>query len=143
MRITYTAASPKSGITEHIDNVTGRVLVASGLATEYKYKDFRERLAAEFSSASGAGNVSASVVGVEWGIRESDGSAYSQNVVVVKRVGAETTFFSAPPDDAPESIKRRFAELTTRDPNASAVSIAEAKRSQAEYEEKSKHFKRY
>ena len=142
MRITYTAASPKAGITEHIDNVAGRILVASGLATEYKYKDFRERLAAEFSSASGAGNVSASVVGVEWGIRESDGSAYSQNVVV-KRVGAETTFLSAPPDDAPESIKRRFAELASVNPNAAAEALDKAKRDAAEYNERSKTFKRW
>jgi len=142
VRITYTAASPKAGITEHVDNVTGRVLVASGLATEYIYKDFRERLAAEFASASGAGNVSATVVGVEWGIKEGDGSAYSQNVVV-KRVGAETTYYAAPPHDAPESIKKRFAELSAIDPNANAIAVEKAKRDAAEYNERSKTFKRW
>ncbi len=142
MRITYTEASPKSGITEHIDNTTGRVLVASGLATEYKYRNFRERLAAEFSSASGAGNVDPNVKGVEWGIRESDGSAYSQNIVI-KKSGSETTFYSAPPDDAPESIKRRFAELASINPNAASEVLAQAKADAALYNEQSKTFKRY
>ena len=142
MRITYTAASPKAGITEHIDNVIGRVLVASGLATEYKYRDFRERLASEFATASGAGNVDPNAKGVEWGIKESDGSAYSVNVIV-KKHGAETTYYSAPPDDAPESIKRRFAELAAIDPNASALALDKAKRDAAEYNERSKTFKRW
>lgn len=137
MRITYTAASPKAGITEHIDNVTGRVLVASGMATEYKYKDFRERLAAEFSSASGAGCVNASVVGVEWGIKEGSVNA------VIKRVGAETIYYSCPPDDAPESIKKRFTELAAIDPNANAIAVDQAKRDAAEYNERSKTFKRW
>lgn len=142
MRIRFVPPSPKSGTVEHCENAAGRALILAGLAEAVPYKDFRERLAAEFSSASGAGNVNASVVGISWGIRESDGSAYSQNVVV-KRVGAETTFFSAPPDDAPESIKRRFAECASKNPNAAAEALAQAKADAALYNEQSKTFKRW
>jgi hypothetical protein len=124
MRVTYTAASPKAGITEHIDNTTGRVLVASGLATEQKYASYRERLAAEASPA-------AKPIPVEWGIKESDGSRFSVNTVI-KKSSAGTIFYSAPPDDAPAEIKRRFAALVSIDPNSAATALAIAKNDAAE-----------
>ena len=86
MRITYTAASPKSGITEHIDNVTGRVQLraVSRLNTSTKISandsllSFRQRRAQETSARQWSASSGALV--------RSDGSAYSQNVVVVQKI---------------------------------------------------------
>jgi hypothetical protein len=119
-----------------------QLLAKAGLIEIIPWTSYRERLASEHASASGAGCVNASVVGIEWGIRESDGSAYSQNVVI-KKSGSTTTFFSAPPDDAPASIKQRFAELASINPNAAFEALAQAKADAAIYNVKSKTFKRY
>ena len=128
-------SGPKINTTEHVANDIGRTLVAAGLAEHIPYKDFRERLAEESSPA-------AKPTPVEWGIRESDGSPFSVNVVV-KKTATGMQFLSQPPDDAPASIKCRFAELTTRDPNASAAAIAKAKADLAQYNERLKTAKLY
>lgn len=136
-------SGPRTGQIDHAPNTQEMQLLAkAGLIEIIPWTSYRERLASEHASASGAGCVNASVVGVEWGIRESDGSAYSQNVVI-KKSGSNTTFFSAPPDDAPPSIKQRFAELAAIDPNANAIAVEKAKHDAAEYNERSKTFKRY
>lgn len=57
------------------------------------------------------GSVDPNVVGVQWGIKPASDVGYSQ-ATIVKRAGAETTFFSSPPADCPSDIRRRFAELT-------------------------------
>ncbi len=103
MRIKYLPSSPTAGQVEHIANSVGETLIAAGFAEEIKYRDFRERLAAEASPA-------APPLKVEWGVQERHLSRFGL-VVVIKKVGAETQYLSAPPDDAPESIKKRFAEL--------------------------------
>jgi hypothetical protein len=118
MKIRFLAPSPKAGQIEHCENAAGRALILAGLAEAVPYRDFRERLAATAATASGHGSIDATVVGVEWGIRESDGSPYSVNSII-KKSGSNTTWYSAPPDDAPESIKRRWKELVDvapRDP---------------------------
>jgi len=112
MRIKYREPSPKAGLTEHIDNVTGRLLVTSGLAEVVPYKDFRERLAAE-ASPSGPAPIP------EWGILEAT-TPLGQNAVI-KRCGAETTYYGDPlPEDCPASIRERFALLAGR-PTAETV----------------------
>lgn len=47
MKIQFVSPSPRAGEIVHIDNQTGKTLVASGFAREIPYKDFRERLRAE------------------------------------------------------------------------------------------------
>lgn len=128
-------SGPKINTTEHVANDIGRTLVAAGLAEHVPYKDFRERLAAESSPA-------AKPTPVEWGIRESDGSPFSVTVVV-KKTATGMQFLSQPPDDAPESIKRRFAELASINPNAAAEALGARKREQAEYDERMKMAKRF
>jgi hypothetical protein len=116
MRIKYLPSSPKAGQVEHIANSVGATLIAAGFAEAVPYKDFRERLAAETPQAFA---IAPPVV--EWGVKERHLSRFGL-VVVVKKVGSETTYYSAPPDDAPPSIKQRFAELnqTPLDPEVAA-----------------------
>jgi len=56
--------------------------------------------------------------------------------LIEKKIGGEQTFYSAPPDDAPESIKRRFAELnlTPLDPE-----VEQEKRVQENYRIAAQH----
>lgn len=127
MRIQYTqfVADPAlRGTVRDIENPTGRSLIAQGVATEIKPKTFVEFMQSNSPAAA--------PLTVEWGIRESDGSQFSKNMVI-KKVGVNTTFYSAPPDDAPKSIKKRFAELASIDPSSAANALAEAKQKQAEY----------
>lgn len=124
MKIKYVhAADPLLNGTEtHLPAHVAAVLIATGAAVEIKYKSYVERLTEESKLRAAAPPV------IEWGVKESDGSQFSQNMVI-KKVGADTTYFSAPPDDCPESIKRRFAELISREGVPSANS---AERSRVE-----------
>jgi hypothetical protein len=51
MKIKFLPPSPKAGTIEHIENQTGRTLIAAGLAEAIPYKDFRERLRDETPQA--------------------------------------------------------------------------------------------
>jgi hypothetical protein len=57
------------------------------------------------------GDVDPNVVGVQWGIKERNLFFPSSRTHIVKRVGAETFRFDAPPADCPASITARFQEL--------------------------------
>lgn len=59
------------------------------------------------------GDVDPNVKGVEWGIRDKVHTDPFSRVVVIRREGAETTFYAVPPTDAPASVVRRFEELVS------------------------------
>jgi hypothetical protein len=124
VRIKYLSTSPKAGQVDHVNNAVGATLIAAGFAEAMPYTDFRQRLAAETPQA-----FAVAAPEVSWGVQERHLSRFGL-VVVVKKVGSETTYYSAPPDDAPGSIKQRFAELnqTPLDPE-----VAEEARIQAGY----------
>lgn len=106
MKIQYTQFAPNPSLRGTITNLpahVAQVLIAQGVAVHVPYKDFRERLAAEFSPL-------AKPPVVEWGVQEPKGN-YSR-VAVVKRVGSETMFFAAPPPDCPPAIVAQYKALT-------------------------------
>jgi hypothetical protein len=100
----------KSGTIEHIDNSTGNLLIAAGLAEHIPYKDFRERLAAE-----GQGMKTPVPTTVQWGVRLSTSANARSKALVVKTVGSETTYYDAPPKDCPRHFVDRFIELSGQD----------------------------
>jgi hypothetical protein len=131
MRIKFTEHVPdpklRNTIANHPAHIA-QVLIASGQAVAVPYRDFRERLAAEATAASGAGHTDANVSGIEWGVNNKDPLNPSSIVRVIKRRGCETLFFSTPPDDAPAFIKQGFADLTatTTPEMLEALRVAEA-----------------
>ena len=128
-------SGPKINQTEHCENIAGRALVLAGLAEEVKYRDFRERLAAEaFPQAEPPVT--------EWAVIDADGSAWSV-VRVCKKVGSTMTFYSAPPEDAPRVVVEKFDLLTNAVKNDPAEALAKAKREAAEYNEKIKFARKY
>jgi len=103
-RIKYIAPSPKAGRIDHVYPHIADTLVSAGLAEHIVYKDFRERLAAEFSPPAVAPVV-------EWGVQDKTQSPFS-SVLIIKRTGCETQWLKEPPVDCPPSIVARWAELT-------------------------------
>jgi hypothetical protein len=143
MKIRYIAPSPKAGKTEHCRNDVGLTLIASGFAEAIPYKDFRERLQAEGQGGTDPHNVNPCVEGIQWGVKDASDSGF-RIATVIKRSGAETTYFSALPPDAPKSIVARFNDLSNSTSAAdNAADFEAAKRAQLEYDEKIKHVKRY
>ena len=129
MKIQYTqhVADPslRNTIT-HLPAHVAQVLIASGQARHIPFKNAVERLNYEMSLLANAPVV------VEWGVREADGSAHSVNVVI-KTTGSEQIFYDAPPADAPDFIKVRFAAAQQK--NSAAVRAAnDADRNRVEAE---------
>ena len=87
-------------------------------------------------------DVNPCVVGTEWGVKDASDSGF-RCVTVIKKVGAETTFFSAPPADAPKSIIQRFNDLSNSTGSTAAADLDAAKRQQAEYNERLKDIPRW
>jgi len=106
--------SPKAGLIEHIENVVGRTLVAAGLAEYVPYRNYQERLAAEGASQTVGSVQNVNVVGIEWGFIDAERSLF-RIPVVVKRFGAESTWFSSPPSDCPASILKQFLDGQSRE----------------------------
>jgi hypothetical protein len=142
MKIKFVEPSPKANQIEHVRPDTGRTLCSAGFAVEIPYASFRERLLEEGQGGANPQSTNPCVVGVEWGVKSASGSGFGV-VAVIKRFGSETTYFSAPPADAPESIKRRFADLSNSTGSTAAADLDAAKRAQIEYNEKIKHVRRY
>jgi hypothetical protein len=141
-KIQYIAPSPKAGQIEHVRPDTARTLVAAGFAIDIPYKDFRARLA-DAGAANDPHNVNPCVEGVQWGVKDANESGFGV-VAVVKRFGSETTWYSTPPEDAPESIKRRYRDLTnTVSGPSAAAQLDAAKRKQLEYDHSIKDVRRY
>jgi len=76
------------------------------------------------------------VEGVLWGVQDKNPLGGQQSLVrVIKKVGAETFYYSAPPDDAPPAIVRKFNSLTGEDGKARQAAI-DAKQAQFEQHQK-------
>ena len=131
----------KNGTMEHVSRELAAVAVGYGQATYAPYKTYQERLS-EAAAGAVAGNVDPNAVGVEWSVLDSDGSAWS-TIRVCKKVGSTTTFYSAPPEDAPRVIVEKFDLLTNAGKNNPAEVLAKAKRDQAEYDARMKTARRF
>jgi hypothetical protein len=153
MKITYTQFVPDPalrGTTTNLPAHIAQVLIASGQASAFPMpvRGSKEWLKARLEQSASANapdvhDVSPTVAGVEWGVKEKSLSPWSE-VQVIKKVGAEVFYFAHPPADCPRSIVARFKELTSdkRDVTA-AEALDAAKRQQTEYDEKIKYAKRW
>jgi hypothetical protein len=117
MRIRYTefALNPAlRGTITHLPQHRAQPLIDSGAAVELPYKNYVERLNDEQAQrAAEPKPKDAPVIG--WIIRESTGNDPRVRFVVVKTTPHETTFYDAPPADAPESIKQKFKDTLATD----------------------------
>jgi hypothetical protein len=122
MKITYTQYVPDPalrGTTTNLPAHVAQVLIASGQATaaplpRYGTTDWlTERAEMSKRAVPAPGDVDPNVKGVEWGIRDKVHTDPFSRVVVIRREGAETTFYAVPPTDAPASVVRRFEELVS------------------------------
>ncbi len=111
---------PKSGTIEHIDNSTGNLLIAAGLAEHIPYKDFRERLREE-----GQGMQTPDpnfVVGVQWQVKERLlGPVGSSSAYIERRSMSGTTCADSPDcfTDCPANIRAQWLAFNKReDPDA-------------------------
>jgi hypothetical protein len=142
MKIRYLAASPKNGQIEHIRNDVGATLIAAGFAEAIPYKDFRERLLEEGQGFADPHSVNPCVKGVEWGVKDASDSGF-RVVTIIKRSGADTTYYSTPPADAPKSIVKRFEDLSNSSGSTASADLEAAKRAQLLYNESVKHAKKW
>jgi hypothetical protein len=110
MKVRFLPFSPKAGIETHIDNATGRILVAGGFAEQIPYKNAAERLAAEAPAQTVGVYHNVSVVGVEWGF---DTKQFA-SPVIIKRQGSETTYYDAPVAGCPAAIIKQWEEATNQ-----------------------------
>lgn len=105
-------SGPRTGQIDHAPNSQEiQLLAKAGIIEIIPYSSYRERLAAEHSSARGHGSTDPNVVGVEWGLKDRAQSPLSK-VLIIKRVGAQTFYLESPDTDTPPSIVARWAELT-------------------------------
>lgn len=109
--------STKNNTKEHVPRSVAEVAVAYKQAVieprpNYGTSEWiAERQAADSGRSPNFGDAASTVQGVEWGIRKKDeGSPWSKNVIV-KRSGAEKTFFTSPPPDCPPSIAAQLRQL--------------------------------
>jgi hypothetical protein len=137
MKVTYTehAAPNKRGTTEHLQPALAASLIAAGFAVACPLprRGSSEWLAARTEQAALArtpdkDDVCAGFVeGVEWGVKEG-----GQQVLIIKKHGHETQFFTEPPKDAPKSIVKQFEALVNDDSGrARAEQLQKARRDQA------------
>lgn len=123
----------KFGTTEHIENTTGRTLIALGECEEVALpaRGSAGWLAARNEQAATAvpnpADTPAGVAATEWGIQ----NLRSGKVHIIKRVGSDTFFFDGPPQDCPASIRQQWLDATAVNPEANAVALAAAKAAQA------------
>ena len=114
MKIKFIPPSPKAGTIEHIDNATGRTLIAAGFAEEIKYKNYVERLAEEGQGMQQQPDPNF-VQGIQYSVRERQfGSINTGHAFIERRSGSETLFFDtleSIPADCPKNIIVHFLEL--------------------------------
>lgn len=135
MKIRYTAASPKAGIEEHLNNQTAATLIAAGFAVHVPYKNFVEFMNAEHREGRDPNNSNPpQVVGVVW---ECSANARSGVPTIYRRQGGEVARMT---DEAqaiqygvPDSVLKTYRELTANG-DAEAIALAAAKQEQIQRE---------
>ncbi len=147
MKIIYSAASPKSGQTEHVSQQVGQTLIAAGFASlvplpprgtnawlaAIKEIDAMRTKPSQYDTVPPAAN------GIEW----SATILGSGLVRVIKKIDGTVWWFDAPPADCPKNIREQFLQLAAINPGANAMALEAAKRAQQDYEEKVRYAKRY
>jgi hypothetical protein len=120
-------SGPRTGQTDHAPNSQEMQLLAkAGIIEIIPYQDFRARLREEASPAAVAPENS-------WGVKESNGSAFSQPTII-KKVGCETFYLKEPDETTPPAIVEKFHVLKNSDPGAARAAVEAAKRQQEERE---------
>jgi hypothetical protein len=136
MKVKFTNPNNKKfGTTEHIENTTGRTLIALGeceevcapLRTSPDWLAWRKEQDALRTGPSIYDTVPSAPKGIEWGIKQT-----GKKVLVLKKVDGQLFFLDGPPKDAPASIVQQFLDAAAKDPEANAVAIEAAKRKQQE-----------
>jgi len=115
---TNNPTNPKlNGTKQHVPRSVAEVAIFNQQATlaprpNYGTKEWAEERKALSAQAQGpfSGDTVTGVTGTEWGVLERHLSRFGVPVCV-KKQGAETIYYSAPPDDAPAQIKSRFDAL--------------------------------
>jgi hypothetical protein len=145
MKITFTQYVPDPslrGTTTNLPAHVAQVLIASGQATAAPRPPYGSTAWLEEKKADAARavphpeDIDATVKNTEWGVREQLSNPIAK-VVVIKRTGAETTFYAEPPSDAPPSIVRRFQELTHSFVHPDAVTARRERLEREQFEQQS------
>lgn len=77
--------------------------------------------------------------GTEWGLKEKDPASLLSRNMIIKRVGAETIYYSAPPADCPLSILEKWKAITAvENPEVAAERLLNEKNKQVGQQEKEK-----
>ena len=146
MKITFTQSSRSRPYGNHYQSScsfrAAQVLIASGQATAAPRPPYgstawpRKRKADAARAVPHPEDIDATVKNTEWGVREQLTDPIAK-VVVIKRTGAETTFYAEPPSDAPPSIVRRFQELTHSFVHPDAVTARRERPEREQFEQQS------
>ena len=119
MRIKFITPSPRAGEITHIDNITGRTLIASGFAVEEKFTSYQDRLAFEAKHAPREplppGALPAGTV--EWSVFEPILYPDLNPPTIVRKDCNGTVHFDGPPRDTktwgvpPAAVVAKFNAL--------------------------------
>jgi len=134
----------KFGTTEHIENTTGRTLIALGECEEVvmpvrgsKGNSWLEARLEQSRLAGPPGphdTVPSAPDGIEWGVKVT-----GKKVLVLKRVDGQLFFLDGPPADCPATVRQQFLDaLRGTDPDAHAAAIESARQRQQEQDRKDK-----
>ena len=142
MRIRFIPPSPRAGELVHIENQTGRTLIASGFAEEVKYTSYHERLREEGNPTPDTSAATFIAPGtVLWSVHEP--VLCPTNPITIKRTDANgTQFFDGIPDESkwgkvPDAVKAKYASLVAeRSGERPAFDKEAAEREQYEQKER-------
>jgi hypothetical protein len=114
VKIRYTAASPKAGIEEHLNNQTAATLIAAGFAVHVRYENFVDFMNNEHRTGSDPSNVNPMTYsGVEWSCSGLPTNA--TRTVIWRKSGGEVTRIEneqqAVQLGCPEAVLKQFREL--------------------------------
>jgi hypothetical protein len=124
----------KFGSTEHIENTTGRTLIALGECEEVPAirrgeKGWLEERNAQAALVTGPSewDTPAFTPGISWGVLRLKTGAN-----IIKTVDGATLYFDVPPADCPASVCQQFLDVLGANAEVNAVAIAAAKQAQLE-----------
>lgn len=113
---------------EHVSRSVADIAIGFRQAEYIPFKNAVERLNYESSL------LASKPATVGWGIKESDGSNYSQNLII-KTIGSDVIYYDAPTADTPPAIVARFAQAQLKSSAAQRLANdAERQRAYADKE---------
>jgi hypothetical protein len=143
MRVKFTnPTNKKFGTIEHIENTTGRTLIALGECEAVpdprrgtnEYLAWRKEQMAAVTAPSPYDTVPGDPDGISWGVKIT-----GKKVYVLRRTVDQLAFLDGPPAGCPATIAQQFFDaLSVADPDAARAAIEAAKRKQQEQDRKDK-----